>query len=141
MRYRFIGLSTLVLATAAFTGAANMWMGSITGKDGSKIKGSAEMNPGTQANTTVVSVKLMGDAAGSVRPWHVHIGSCTKPGGVFGSGSAYTPITADASGGGTSKATLAVALPDKGSYYVNIHESASNMAKIVACGDLMFHKM
>lgn len=144
MRSRSIGLLAVVALTsvaAAPLVRANMWMGTIAGKDGSAITGSGQMNAGTDAATTVVDVTLKGDAANSVRPWHIHIGSCTRPGGVFGGGRSYTPITIDASGNGSSKATLPVALPDTGSYYVNIHDSSANMAKIVACGDLSFHKM
>jgi hypothetical protein len=35
---------------------------------------------------------------------------------------------------------LRLALPDSGSFYVNVHESASAMAKIVACGDLLLEE-
>ena len=46
----------------------------------------------------------------------------------------------DDKGNGTSKAAIALALPDTGSYYVNFHESSANMGKSVACGDLMMMK-
>lgn len=142
MRARTIGLLAVVaLTSVAAAPIANMWMGSVAGKDGSKITGNGQMNPGADAATSTAEVSLKGDVAGSVRPWHIHVGSCTKPGAPFGGGRSYTPITIDASGNGASKATLPVALPDTGSYYVNIHDSQANMAKIVACGDLMFHKM
>jgi hypothetical protein len=35
---------------------------------------------------------------------------------------------------------LRLALPDSGNYYVNIHESAAAMSKIVACGDLLLEE-
>ena len=124
-----------VTSSAAFASLRFMdYTATITGKDGAAIHGSAMAK--TDAKTTEVEVKLMGDAAGSVRPWHIHVGSCEKAGGVFGGGRSYTPITIDDKGDGTSKATVPVALPDTGTYYVNIHESAANMGKIVACGDL-----
>lgn len=112
------------------------WMGAISGKDGAKTTGMAMMMAGKSANTTEVTVDLKGETAGVTRPWHIHTGSCAKGGGVFGGGRAYTPISIDEKGSGSSSATLAVALPDTGSYYVNVHESAANMSKIVACGDL-----
>ena len=112
------------------------WMGAITGKDGAKTTGTAMMMAGKSANSTEVSVDIKGETAGVTRPWHIHSGSCAKGGGVFGGGRAYTPISIDEKGSGSSSATLAVALPDTGSYYVNVHESAANMSKIVACGDL-----
>ena len=109
----------------------------ITGKDGAAVHGSGTVKVD---KTTEVEIKLMGDVAGSVRPWHIHSGTCATGGGVFGGGRSYTPITIDAKGEGTGKASLTAVLPDTGSFYVNIHESSGNMAKIVACGDLK-HKM
>lgn len=139
-------LATALVALAiASTAAVAMspfhleWEGKIAGKDGSKITGEASMKEGADGKTTEVNVMLMGDENGATRPWHVHVGSCAKGGGVFGGGKSYTPITTEGMGHGMSKAILPVALPDTGSYYVNIHESAGNMGKIVACGDLMMH--
>ncbi|MBC8088935.1 MAG: hypothetical protein H7Z40_16850 [Phycisphaerae bacterium] len=109
----------------------------VTGKDGAAVHGSGTVKAD---KTTEIELKLVGDAAGSVRPWHIHVGSCTKAGGVFGGARSYTPITIDAKGEGMSKASLTAVLPDTGTYYVNIHESSANMGKIVACGDLK-HKM
>jgi superoxide dismutase, Cu-Zn family len=109
----------------------------LTGKDGAAVHGSGTVK---SDKTTEVEIKLLGDVAGSVRPWHIHTGTCAKAGGVWGGGRSYTPITIDAKGEGTGKASIATALPDTGTYYVNIHESSGNMAKIVACGDLV-HKM
>ena len=43
-------------------------------------------------------------------------------------------------GAAEGEATLRLALPDSGSFYVNVHESASAMAKIVACGDLLLEE-
>ncbi len=109
----------------------------LTGKDGAAVHGSGTVKTD---KTTEVELKLMGDVAGSVRPWHIHSGSCAKAGGVFGGGRSYTPITIDAKGDGASKASIVAVLPDTGTFYVNIHESSANMGKIVACGDLK-HKM
>lgn len=124
--------SSVALAVAL---PAMSWSAKIAGTEGGAITGDATMKPTADGKGTEVSVMLMGDAAGATRPWHVHIGSCAKKGGVLGGGAAYTPITVDASGHGMTKATLALPSPDTGSYYVNIHESAGNMGKIVACGD------
>lgn len=134
--------ATVVLALAATSSIAlavtaqKHWMGAITGKDGSAVTGMGMMMGGKEASSTEVTVEIKGDAAGIVRPWHVHVGSCAKGGGVFGGGRSYTPISVDEKGGGSSKAVLAVALPDTGSFHVNVHESSANMSKIVACGDL-----
>jgi superoxide dismutase, Cu-Zn family len=109
----------------------------LTGKGGAAVHGSGTVKVD---KTTEIELKLMGDVAGAVRPWHIHVGSCEKAGGVFGGARSYTPITIDAKGEGTSKVSLTAVLPDTGSYYVNIHESSANMGNIVACGDLK-HKM
>lgn len=124
-----------VTSSAAFAALRHMnYTVTITGKDGAAVHGSGTAK--SEDKTTEVELKLMGDVAGSVRPWHIHTGSCAKPGGIFGGARSYTPITIDAKGDGATKASVPASLPDTGSYYVNIHESAANMGKIVACGDL-----
>lgn len=127
---------TLTSSIALARTAQSHWMASIKGKDGAVTTGTAMMMAGKTANTTEVSIDMKGETAGVTRPWHVHTGSCEKGGGVLGGGRAYTPMSIDEKGNGSSSATLAVALPDTGSYYVNVHESATNMGKSVACGDL-----
>lgn len=125
----------MVSSSVAFAALRHMdYTVTLTGKDGAAVHGSGTAK--SEDKTTEVEIKLMGDVAGSVRPWHIHVGSCAKAGGVFGGGRSYTPITIDAKGDGSSKASVPVSLPDTGTYYVNIHESAANMGKIVACGDL-----
>lgn len=113
------------------------WDGMVMGKSGSKIRGAISMTGGKGAGATDVAVKYTGDIAGVTRPWHVHIGSCAKGGAVLGGAAAYAPLRVSATGAAEGKATLRLALPDSGSFYVNIHESATNMSKIVACGDLL----
>ena len=133
--------AALLAATSSVAFAAMRhtdYAATITGKDGAAVHGSGTAK--SEEKTTEVEVKLIGDVAGSVRPWHIHTGSCAASGGVFGGARAYTPITIDAKGNGMAKVTLPVAMADTGKYYVNIHESSANMSKIVACGDLK-HKM
>jgi len=116
------------------------WDGVVLGLGGSKIRGDVEMVAGKVAGTTAVEVTYAGDAAGAVRPWHVHVGSCAKGGPVLGAASAYPTLRVDGKGAATGKATLRLVLPDSGSFYVNIHESAAAMTKIVACGDLLLEE-
>lgn len=133
--------TVLVVATAstafAVTNRHVAWEGLVLGKDGSKIRGPATMEAGMATGTTQITVNYKDDVAGAVRPWHVHVGSCEKSGPIFADRNAYTPLTVKSDGTASSKSTQTIALPETGSYYVNIHESASNMGKIVACGDLM----
>ena len=131
-----VGLSSSVAYGLVLHGS---WSGMVMGKDGSKIHGTATMKEGKD-NTTEVAVKLSGDSPSTTRPWHIHVGSCTKAGAPLGGGKPYSPMVGDAKGAAESKATLALPLPDTGSYYVNVHESGTNMGKIVACGDLTADK-
>jgi hypothetical protein len=116
------------------------WDGMVLGVGGSKIRGDVEMVAGKVSGTTAIEVTYARDAAGAVRPWHVHVGSCAKGGPVLGAASAYPALRVDGKGAAEGKATLRLALPDSGSYYVNIHESAAAMAKVVACGDLLLEE-
>lgn len=113
------------------------WDGLLMGKGTAKIRGPIGMVGGKTAGTTLVTVSYKGDVGGATRPWHVHIGSCAKGGAVFGDAASYTPLKASAAGAAEGSATLNVALPDSGSFYVNIHESVAKMGNIVACGDLL----
>ncbi|MEP6779799.1 MAG: hypothetical protein ABJC26_07915 [Gemmatimonadaceae bacterium] len=140
--------SSLVAAAALLVGSSSVafalarhseWSAKVAGKDGMKLHGTATVKPSADGKSTMVDFKIMGDVAGSVRPWHVHTGSCAKSGAPV-MASAYTPITIDAKGNGEGKATLAMVVPDTGSYYVNVHESKENMGHAVACGDLKHSK-
>ena len=113
------------------------WDGMVTGKGGSKIRGVIAMEGGKAVGTTSAVVKYAGDVGGVTRAWHVHVGSCAKGGAVLGAATAYAPLRVNAKGAAEGVAILRLALPDSGEYYVNIHESASNMGKIIACGDLL----
>ena len=124
-----------VSSSVAFAALRHMdYTITIAGKDGAAVHGSGTAK--AEDKTTEVEIKLMGDVAGSVRPWHIHTGSCATGGGIFGGARSYTPITIDAKGDGAAKASVPASLPDTGHFYVNIHESSANMGKIVACGDL-----
>lgn len=135
-----VGMMLLMLSTSMAYGEVRRhvaWDGMVMGKSGSKIRGVIAMEAGTTVGTTSAVVKFAGDIAGAARPWHVHIGSCAKGGAVLGDAKAYRPLRVNAQGEADGKAVLRLALPDSGEYSVNIHESATNMSKIVACGDLL----
>jgi hypothetical protein len=105
---------------------------------GGTIAGTATVEPGTSSGTTVATVSLTGAKPGAVYPWHVHVGKCgMTPGGkVWGDPSAYKPLTAGSDGTAKGTATISMAVPMSGDYYVNIHASPSDMATIVSCGNL-----
>lgn len=110
----------------------------LTPQKGGTIAGTATVEPGTGAGTTVATVSITGAKPGAVYPWHVHIGKCgMTPGGkVWGDASAYKPLTAGSDGTAKGTATISLAVPMSGDYYVNIHASPSDMGTIVSCGNL-----
>jgi superoxide dismutase, Cu-Zn family len=128
-----VGISSVALALGV---ASPHWMGMLEGTAGMKTTGSAMMMATTDGKATEVTIELKGETPSATRPWHVHSGSCAKGGPPLGGMKPYSPISMDAKGNGVSKATLPITVPDTGSYNVNIHESSTNMSKIVACGDL-----
>lgn len=132
--------SATVPARAATTsGVQGMKMtATLTPAKGGTIAGTATVEPGTSAGTTVATVSLTGAKPGAVYPWHVHVGKCgMTPGGkVWGDPSAYKPLTAGSDGTAKGTATISMAVPVSGDYYVNIHASPSDMATIVSCGNL-----
>ncbi|QJR34630.1 hypothetical protein [Gemmatimonas groenlandica] len=131
---------SLGVALTLAAGRHVAWDGMVMGVGGSKLRGEVEMVAGKTPGTTAVEVSFARDAAGAIRPWHVHVGSCAKGGPVLGAASAYPVLRVDGKGAAGGKATLRLALPDSGSFYVNVHESSSAMAKIVACGDLLLEE-
>lgn len=139
LRTRTALAATLALAAVSIAATAIVrveWGGTIAGKDGRKITGIATAKPTADGAGMEVQVTLDGDTPGATRPWHIHSGSCAKSGGVVGGARAYTPMAIDPKGHGSAKATLPQALPDTGTYYVNIHDASAAMSIIVACGDL-----
>lgn len=137
--FRWMALSAALVGNSALLYAARPltdYVATLVGKEGRKASGSATVTPTKDGTGTEVVVTLADDTPGATRPWHIHTGSCEKSGGVVGGGRAYAPIVINDKGQGTGKATLAVALADTATYYVNIHDAAQAMSIIVACGDL-----
>ena len=136
---RIMALSAALVGNGGLLFAARPltdYVASLTGKDGRKAHGSAVVTSTNDGTGTEVTVTLADDTPGATRPWHIHTGSCEKSGGVVGGARAYAPIVINDKGQGAGKATLAVALADTTTYYVNIHDAAAAMGIIVACGDL-----
>jgi hypothetical protein len=137
--FRWMALSAALVGNSALLYAARPitdYVATLVGKDGRKAHGSATVTPTQDGTGSEVAVTLTDDTPGATRPWHIHTGSCEKSGGVVGGGRAYVPIVINDKGQGTGKATLAVALADTATFYVNIHDAAQAMGIIVACGDL-----
>ena len=85
---------------------------------------------------TDATITVTGLAAGGTYPWHIHSGHCPNTGGIIGDPSAYPPLTVGGDGIARGSAHLNVGLQESKDYAVNVHASPSNLATIVACGDL-----
>jgi hypothetical protein len=114
-------------------GGAMKWTATLAPQGDSKVSGTATVEPGKSAGTTMVTVSISGGTPGTTYPWHVHTGKCGG-GGVWGTASAYKPIKAGTDGTGKGSATISEAPPSSGDYHVNIHDPKT-MAP-TACGDL-----
>jgi CHRD domain len=130
-----------VIRIAAAVGLASVaiiapmkWTTKLAPQSGTNISGTATIE--AAASSTHATVQLTGGDPGATYPWHVHSGKCGENGPVVGQASAYTPIKMSKSGTGKVDLTLPFTIPDNGSYYVNIHKSATDMGTIVSCGDL-----
>jgi len=132
-----IATVAVVFSTVAYAQGMKM-TATLAPQGGGTIAGMATVEPGTSAGTTVATVSLTGAKPGAVYPWHVHVDKCgMTPGGkVWGDASAYKPLTAGSDGTAKGTATIKMAVPASGGYYVNIHASPTNMATIVSCGNL-----
>ena len=91
---------------------------------------------GNDATSVTVAFREMQGMSGTVRPWHVHYGTCGNDQGVVGEMSLYTPLQPGPDGTAKVTANLPMELaPDK-TYFVNIHKSPQETTTIVACGNL-----
>lgn len=85
---------------------------------------------------TTASITVTGLMAGSTHPWHVHAGKCGSGGPIVGDPNAYTALSVGSDGTARSSAMLMVRLEEAAAYHVNVHQSASMMENIIACGNL-----
>ena len=89
-----------------------------------------------QVRGSTVTVELTNATPGGSHPWHVHHGRCGGNGPIAGDPSAYPLLSVDNDGNARATATLDIALPSSGDYYVNVHALATNMNTIISCGNL-----
>lgn len=124
-------------APAAPAPTTEDWNATLAGVGTSKVSGSARAQAGN--GQTEITVQLAGGTAGGTHPWHVHAGKCgTANAPIVGDPAAYSPVTVGADGSATGTATIAVELKDEEGkdFHVNVHQSASRMNVIIACGEL-----
>jgi hypothetical protein len=101
-----------------------------------QVKGTAWMEPDEgNPQQTRASVSVSNAVPGGEHPWHVHVGRCGMDQGILGPATAYGMLKVTGEGVAEGDATIPVAMPRAGQYFVNVHASKENMGTIVACGN------
>lgn len=133
-----LGTLTLLAACATMPPPQPMdWSGSATASPGFAGAGANAAARSTAGGTTInVAFREATGMTGTVRPWHVHFGTCGNDQGIVGDATAYSPLRPGADGTAISNATISVPLDAGRSYFVNIHKSPAELQTIVACGSL-----
>jgi hypothetical protein len=67
----------------------------------------------------------------------VHEGTCETGGPITGDATVYPPLTVGADGRAEANARLLnLKLNEAKKYHINVHRSPTDLATIIACGDL-----
>ena len=122
------------------SGSSTQWNATLSTPSGMTgavdVDGTASL-AASGVSTSLVTVSITNAAPNGAHPWHLYQGSCGDAGAtIVGSGSTYPPLKVDKYGKATATATLPLALPTSGSYYVAVNASEANMQTVVACGNL-----
>lgn len=139
VRNHFAIAAAVMLLTACATIPPTLptdWTAAATASPGFAGAGANATARSTAGGTSVnVAFREASGMSGTVRPWHVHYGSCGNDQGIVGDANAY-PMLRPTNGTATVSATIAMPLDPGGSYFVNIHKSPAEMQTVVACGAL-----
>jgi hypothetical protein len=123
-----LGLLTVAQFSPAIAATSTLTV-ALNAQNGSGETGTATL---TQVGADVkVVIALKGAPATTPQPAHIHDGTCASLKGV-----AYALSNVV---GGASTTTVKGVTIDKllgGTYAVNVHESAANLGKYVACGNI-----
>jgi hypothetical protein len=112
------------------------WKGNITGRS-TWTGASGTATARVEGDNTHATLVLSGLPPGGPYPWHVHDGTCETGGPIVGDPVAYTPLTVGADGRAEANARLLnFKLNEAKKYHVNVHRSTSDLATIIACGNL-----
>jgi hypothetical protein len=116
--------------------AQRQWQATLAGQASFPgVSGAATVNSTASGFTATATIN--GATAAAVHPWHVHVGTCATDGPIFGPAEAYAPLAVGANGSATQTATVNTPLQVGQQYFVNVHASPTDLATIVACGDLV----
>jgi hypothetical protein len=132
-----VAMFVLLTACATAPPPSTDWSGMAGANPGFEGAGANATARSTGGGATVnVAFREMAGMSGTVRPWHVHFGTCGNDQGIVGDASAYPAIRPGSDGTATVSASLSVPLDPNKSYFVNIHKSPTELSTIVACGAL-----
>lgn len=136
-----IVLLTLLVLTACATISENLpatWNAVATASPGFTGAGAnvTAVTDGVRRTDVIVTFREAPGMTGTSRPWHVHYGRCGNDEGIVGVADRYPPLQPGPDGTATSSAAIPVPLTLGRNYFINIHESPSNLSRVVACGDL-----
>jgi hypothetical protein len=133
MKFFRLFLGSLALITAAQLSAAAATSSltvALTAQNNSGEAGTATLTQMGSDLKVVVAIK--GAPATTPQPMHIHDGTCADLKGVV------YPLT-NVVGGSSTTVVKGVTI-DKltsGTYAINVHESAANLGKYVACGNIV----
>jgi CHRD domain len=121
-------LAIVSFAGASAVGATNEVKIAMQAQNGSGEEGSATL---TQDGADVKVVISLKNAPATAQPAHIHDGTCADLKGVV------HPLTNVVSGSSTT-VVKGVTIDSllKGTFAINVHESASNLGKYVSCGNI-----
>jgi len=121
-------LAVVSFAGATALGAANEMTIPMTAQNGSGEEGTATL---TQDGADLKVVITLKNAPSAAQPAHIHDGTCADLKGVA------HPLTNVTSGSSTT-VVKGVTLESlvKGTFAINVHQSASDLGKYVSCGNI-----
>lgn len=130
-RFGLVSLGALLFAMVLGVGPAAA-QGKVTiqlnTQNNSGESGTATLTP--MGNQTQVVLNITGAPAGVPQPAHIHTGTCANLGGV------KYPLTNVVDGKSTTMVNVKLSDIQTGSFAINVHKSAPEIAVYVACGDI-----
>lgn len=101
----------------------------LSSENDSHVSGTAMLLP--RGNQTQVLISVTDEPAGASEPAHIHTGQC----GASLGGIAY-PLQNVEAGRSTSIVNVPLSAIADDHHAINLHESASNLGRTVACGNI-----
>ncbi len=123
------GCAVLALALPASAADPAHRVFALAAQNGSGEAGTVTLTP--VGDKTRVDIALVGAPDDTPQPAHVHVGPCAK----LDPKPKY-PLSSVVDGYSSSTIDVPIAQLTKGDLAVNVHKSANEIPKYVACGDL-----